>query len=71
MLREAVGWKDREVHLTLAHGALALLDEPDALAHLEAALEASPGWEPAVELKRLIEAGEAPTRDLHAGHDHD
>jgi hypothetical protein len=70
VLHEELGWTQSEILLVLAHAAIESLDFEGAAALVDEILASAPNFNPAIELKKLVEAEETVPHDAHAGHNH-
>jgi len=70
VLHEELGWSQPEILLVLAHVAIESLDFELAGEYVGEILTNAPNFNPAIELKKLVEAEETVPHDAHAGHNH-
>ncbi|MCP4093494.1 MAG: hypothetical protein GY747_08595 [Planctomycetes bacterium] len=70
VLHEELGWSQPEILLVLAHAAIESLDFELAGEYVGEILTNAPNFNPAIELKKLVEAEETVPHDAHAGHNH-
>jgi hypothetical protein len=70
VLHEELGWSQPEILLVLAHAAIESLDFEGAGELVDEILTSAPNFNPAIELKKLVDAGETVPHDAHAGHNH-
>jgi hypothetical protein len=70
VLHEELGWSQPEILLVLAHAAIESLDFELAGEYVGEILASAPNFNPALELKKLVEAEETVPHDAHAGHNH-
>ena len=70
VLHEELGWTQPEILLVLAHAAIESLDFESAGVLVNKILASEPNFNPAIELKKLVDAGETVPHDAHAGHNH-
>ena len=70
ILREELGWAQPAILLVLAHAAMESLDFELAGKIVDEILTSAPNFNPALELKKFVDAKEAIPHNAHAGHNH-